>query len=157
MPEPTIRVLGVYALPVTEELLQEQTDIHYGANLTCEARQQAEGKCREQLQSTVLVEALVRNRDHRFRGGDFCQPLDGIDSGNWQVAWAEAYSSLDGASRLEARWPGPPEAKDFRVAFFIHYWEDDVPLMSSYGELRCPAVQEMPERLRRLVPYEPVD
>lgn len=157
MPEPTIQVLGVYALPVTEELLQEQTDILYGASLTGEVRQQAEQKCREQLQSTVLVEALVRNRDERFKAGDFCQPIDGVEPGSWQVAWAEAYLTLDGESRLEARRLDPPEAKDFRVAFFIHYWEDALPLLSSYGELRCSAVQQMPERLWRLVPYEPVD
>jgi hypothetical protein len=157
MPEPTIQVLGVYALPVTEELLQEQTNILYGANLTGDARQQAERKCREQLDSTVLIEALVRDRDDRFKTDHFCQPLDGVDRDSWQVAWAEAYLSLDGESRLEVRWPDVPEAKDFRVAFFIHYWEDDEPLLSSYGELRCPAVQQMPERLRRLVPYEPVD
>jgi hypothetical protein len=157
MPGPTIQVLGVYALPVTKELLREQTDLLYGATLTGEARQQAERKCREQLLSTVLVEALVQDRDDRFQCSDFCQPLAEVEEGRWQVAWAEGYLSLDGESRLEARWPDPPEAKDFRVAFFIHYWEDNEPLLSSYGELRCPAIREMPERLQRLVPYEPVD
>jgi hypothetical protein len=157
MPEPTVQVLGVYALPVTKELLEEQTNILYGANLTGDARRQAERQCREQLASTVLVEALVRDRNDRFQAGDFCQPRDGEERDSWQVAWAVAYLSLDGESRLEARWPDAPEVKDFRVAFFIHYWEDDEPLLSSYGELRCPAVREMPERLRRLVPYEPVD
>jgi hypothetical protein len=157
MPGPTIQVLGVYALPVTKELLQEQTDLLYGANLTGQAREEAERKCRAQLLSTVLIEALVRDRDDRFQGSDFCQPLDEVEKARWQVAWAETYLSLDGESHLEAKWPDPPEAKDFRVAFFIHHWEDDEPLLSSYGLLRCPATQEMPERLQRLVPYEPVD
>src|SRR5919201_3852003 len=141
MPEPTIQVLGVYALPVTKELLQGQTDILYGAHLTGEARRQAEQQCREQLESTVLVEALVRDRDDQFRAGDFCQPREGVAEESWQVAWAEAYLSLDGESRLNARWPDPPEAKDLRVAFFIHYWEVDKPLLSSYGALRCPVVR----------------
>jgi hypothetical protein len=157
MPGPTIQVLGVYALPVTKELLQMQTDLLFGADLTGEARQEAERKCREQLLSTVLVELLVRHRDDRFQSSDFCQPRDGVEENRWQVAWAEAYLSLDGESRLEARWPDQPDANDFRVAFFIHYWEHNRPLLSSYGELRCPAVREMPERLRRLVPYEPLD
>jgi hypothetical protein len=151
-------VLGVYALPVTAELLREQTDILYGAGLTGEARQWAERSCREQLASTVLVEALVRGRDGRFQPGDFCQPRDGVARDNWQVAWAEAYLTTDGQSRLEdPRWGEPPETEDFRVAFFIHYWEADCPLRSTYGEFNCPPVQEMPERLRKLVPYEPLD
>ena len=155
MPEPTIQVLGVYALPVTEELLREATDVRYGKNLAGEARQEAERKCRAQLLSTVLIEALVRDCDDRFQTSDFCQPLEDVDKGRWQVAWAEAYFSLDGKSLLEARWPGPPEAKDFRVAFFIHHWEDNEPLLSTYDKLNCPDVQEMPERLRRRVPYDP--
>jgi hypothetical protein len=81
-----------------------------------------------------------------------------VERSSWQVAWAEAYLTPDGQSRLEdPRWGEPPQATDFRVAFFIHWWEEEVPLVSSYGELRCPAVQEMPGRLRTLVPYEPVD
>jgi hypothetical protein len=157
MPEPTIQVLGVFALPVTEELLQEQTDLLYGASLTDESHQEAERKCLEQLLSTVLVEVLVRDRDDRFRVDDFCQPLEGKEQCRWQAAWAEAYLSLDGESRLETRRPDPPEAKDFRVAFFIHHWEEDAPLLSSYGVLKCPSVGEMPERLQKLAPYEPVD
>src|SRR5687768_2220861 len=98
MPEPTIRVLGVYSLPVTEDLLREQTDILYGADLTGEARHLAEEKCRDQLESTVLVEALVRDRDDRFRPKDFCQPLGWDEDGNYQVAWAGAYLSRDGQS-----------------------------------------------------------
>jgi hypothetical protein len=157
MPDPTIKVLGVYALPVSEELLKEQTDILYGAKLKGAARQEAERRCREQLTSTVMIEALVQNRDDRFRTGDFAQPQAGVPRDSWQVAWAEVYLSVDGETRLEPLWPDPPTDKDFRVAFFIHFWNPVAPLLSSYGELQCQPVGEIPERLRRLVPYEPVD
>jgi hypothetical protein len=157
MPQPTIEVLGVYALPVTQDLLQEQTNILYGADLTGEARLRAELICSEQLESTVLVEAIVRDRDDHFQAGDFCQSRDDVPRDSWQVAWAEAYLTVDGVTRLEARWPDPPPAKNFRVAFFLHYWNLARPLLSSYGELECPPVKDMPERLQRLVPYEPVD
>jgi hypothetical protein len=153
MPEPTIQVLGVYALPVTEELLQEQMNILYGEDLKGDDLRQAKRRCRKQFPSVVLVEALVRDADDRFDAGDFSQPLPGVARDNWQAAWAETYLSLDGESRLD----DPSKVNGFRVAFFMHFWEPDKPLLSSYGELGCPAVSEMPERLRRLVPYEPLD
>jgi hypothetical protein len=157
MPVPTIHVLGVYSLPVTEGLLQEQTDILYGADQLAPKRREAERQCREQLESTVLIEVLIRNRDKRFNVGDFSQPQDGVPQENWQAAWAEAYLSEDGERLLVERWGDPPRVTTFRVAFFIHYWNSAKPLLTSYGDVTCPAVKKMPKRLRKLVPYEPVD
>ena len=109
------------------------------------------------MESTVLVEVFVRNRDGRFKVGDFSQPQDGVPRDNWQVAWAEAYLSEDGESLFVERWGDAPKADTFRVAFFIHCWNPNAPLLTSYGERRCPEVNKMPERLHKLVPYEPVD
>ncbi|MHC4747483.1 MAG: hypothetical protein ACYS18_09225 [Planctomycetota bacterium] len=36
-------------------------------------------------------------------------------------------------------------------------WAEAYLTSDGYGEVQCPSVQEMPERLERLVPYEPVD
>ncbi len=157
MPKVHIEVLGVYALPVTTALPRDQIDILYGSDLTGKARRDAERQCREQLESTVLVEVLLRGRDKRFDVADFCQPRPGVPRDSWQVAWAEAYLSLDGESLLVERWADPPTAKDFRVAFFIHFWRPRTALLSSYGELSYPPRQRMPQRLRKLVPYVPVD
>lgn len=157
MAQPTIEILSVYTLPVTRDLLREQTDILYGSDLSGDERRNAESQCREQLEAAVLVEALVRNRDKRFDVGDFTQPQDRVARENWQVAWAEAYLAEDGEGLLVERWGDPPNADSFRVAFFIHYWNPAKPLLTSYGEVSCPAVKKMPERLRELVPYAPVD
>ena len=157
MAQPTIEFLGVYSLPVTNDLLREQTDILYGSDLAGAERRDAERQCREQLESTVLVEVLVRNRDKRFNLGDFSQPQHGVPRDNWQVAWAEAYLSEDGEELLVERWGDAPKADAFRVAFFIHCWNPNAQLLTSYGELRCPEVKKMPERLQKLVPYELVD
>ncbi len=162
VPDPTIKVMGVYALPLNEQTLKEQTDILYGANLKGTARREAERRCRKQLASTVLIEALVQNRDDRFSVRDFCQPKVGVPPDRWQVAWASACLSVDGKSRLEpvrveSVWPDLPADKNFRVAFFIHFWDPKSPLLTSYGEIEFPAVAEMPERLRRLAPYELLD
>lgn len=157
MNEPKIEVLGVHRLAVTEELFREQFDTLYGYPMSKEERAQAERQCREQLASIVLVEAIVRDRDERFDVGQFTQPQDGVPEESWQVAYAEGYLSPDGETLAVERWSEPPESGDLRVAFFMHFWQPNKPLRSSYGEVICPPVQEMPERLARLVPYEPVD
>lgn len=157
MGRPRIVVLGVYRLPVTEELFREQFAVLYGYPMAKEERDQAESRCREQLSSTVLVEAAVRNRDHRFDVGDFTLPLESVPQEDWQTAWAEAYLTPNGEALAVERWSDPPASGDLRVAFFLHSWPPDRVLRSSYGDVACPEPQEMPERLARLVPYEPVD
>lgn len=157
MGKPFIEVLGVYRLPLTEELFQEQFKILYDYPMTPAERAQAERRCRDQLSSVVLIEVLVHNRDHRFDVGHFTQPQDGVPESNWQAAYAEAFLTLDGEAYVEDRWSGPPDSGDLRIAFFMHYWQPDKPLRTSYGDVPCPPVQEMPARLARLVPYEPVD
>ncbi|MFZ1103453.1 MAG: hypothetical protein WAN86_11540, partial [Hyphomicrobiaceae bacterium] len=89
--------------------------------------------------------------------GEFAQAAIGVSRGNWQVAWAEAYLSPDGASLAVQRWSPAPAAGDLRIAFFIHFWDPTLPLQSSYGEIACPQPQPMPDRLERLVPFVFVD
>jgi hypothetical protein len=157
MPLPTMRVLGIFKLPVTEAMIREQTDILYPADNADVDRTAGERRCRELLESTVLVEVVVRNRDDRYSVSDFTQPRYGTPEGNWQVAYLETYLSLDGESWLDCDGLEAPSTKSFRIAFYIHDWNPALSLLSSYGGLECPAVQEMAERLRRLVPYELLD
>jgi hypothetical protein len=156
MGDPTIKVLGIYRLNVTDELFREQHSILYPDSLGV-SRAISEPQIREQLDSVVLVEALVRDRDNRFDVSDFTQAQVGIARDHWQVAWAEAYLSLDGTALAVERWSPAPESGDLRIAFFIHGWDPMSPLLSSYGEISCPQPQPMPDRLARLVPFEPVD
>jgi hypothetical protein len=157
MSEPTISVLGVYRLPFDELMVMEQADRLYGAKLKGAARQEAERRCREQLASTVLVEACVSNSDSRFNVGDFAQPQVKYQRDSSQAAWAEVYLSVDGENRLQTLWPDPPKERDFRVAFFIHFWNPGASLFSSFGEIKCPPTETMPERLQRLAPYALLD
>ena len=110
-------------------------------------RRKAEEQTREQLGSTVLVEVLFENRDDSFQLRDFTQSQEGMPKANWQAPWAEAYLSEDGESLLVERWSDPPGTANFRAAFFIHCWDLGSPLLSSYGELSCPPLKDMPVRL----------
>lgn len=157
MGQPRVEVLGIYHLTVTDELFREQFDILYSYPMSPNEHSAAERQCREQLESVVLIEILVSNRDDRFDVGQFTQPRIGEPRANWQVAWAEAYLTKDGETLIVERGADAPKVDPLRLAFFLHYWDPDQLLHSSYGELKCPVPQQMPERLKRLVPYEPVD
>ena len=114
-------------------------------------------QCRAEIESAVLVEAMVRNRDERFDTGHFSQRIEGVKRDNWQVAWAEAFLTSDGTSLAVARWNGSPDTGDLRVAFFIHSWDSGQPLKSSYGDIQCPMPAPMPERLAKLLAYVNTD
>jgi len=154
MAEPWIEVLGVYRLKATDELIRDKIEYSYGLETITseEDRMMAEEECREFLESIVLIEALVHNRDERFAVGHFLQRMEGIPRDRWQVAYAEAFLTPDGASVIPTRGYDVPPG-DLRIAFFLHFWDSSKPLASSYGDIHCPAPGLMPERLERLVPY----
>jgi hypothetical protein len=152
MAEPYVEVLGVYQVRATDALIQysySKDDVK-----TKEGRAAAEHECSEFLESIVLVEIAIHDCDERFDVGDFTQRV-GENRDNWQVAYAEAFLTPDGeALASEPSHDGP--MGDLRVAFFLHFWDSKKPLASSYGDIVCPAVAPIPERLERLVPYENV-
>jgi len=158
MTQPTIEVLGTYRVRATEALIQDRVEYSYGPDQvdTPEKRAAAEQESREFIESVVLIEALVRHPDGRFDAGDFTQRLDGVARDSWQAAYAEAFLAPDGTSLAADQESSDAPEGDIRIAFFLHFWDATKPLVTSYGDIQCPAVDEMPERLERLVPYENV-
>jgi hypothetical protein len=154
--KPSIEVLGIYRIQVTESLFEEQFEILYSFEMDVEERREAERACREQLDSTVLVELIVTNPDKQFDVGAFTQPDPGLPKENWQAPYLETFLSLDGESLADENDAAPLKDK-LRVAFFMHCWQPSHYLRTSYRDIICPKPQPMPDRLRRLVPYEPVD
>jgi len=120
-----------------------------GIDLSPEARRGAEQAVRDELSSAVLIECEVSDADESFDVGDFRHP----DSD--QAAYDEVFLTSDGSVLLPDSYPRP-QTSHFCVAFFLHFFQPESPLLSSYGSLRLPSVTAMPERLNRLVPYEPV-
>ena len=148
------QIVGVYALPVDQEMVAEQAQILYGDDAAAEELEQA----REQLESTVLVEVLVSDADAKFDLGDFAQEDPQQPRENWQAPWAVAFLSPEGERLLaEHAGPLPRNRANFRAAFYLHYWKPGQPLVTSYGRLSTVPPSVMPERLMRLVPYKLVD
>jgi hypothetical protein len=148
-----IRLVGVYRLPMTDAMVYAQARELYGDAPSADDVEQV----RKQLRSTVLVEVLVSGADAGFRVGDFTQADSKEPRDNWQAAWAEAYLSPDGEALLAKGEAPPGERTDLRLAFYLHAWHADRPLETSFGRIAAAAPSAMPERLRRLVPYEPLD
>src|ERR671919_236329 len=87
---------------------------------------------REELLSVVAFDVSVINADERFDIGDFKQPNSD------QVAYDEVYLSKDGRSIKSQTKPNDP--KNFRVYFFLHYYDKSKPLLSSYGTVDVPEI-----------------
>jgi hypothetical protein len=105
----------------------------------------------------VPVEVTLGNLDERFQIGDFTQEMSGAPKKRWQCAYDEALLSEDGSRVIARSMTCTRGLKSGRIAFYFHYYDPAKPMQWTYGEFQGPAVQVIPERLWKLVPYSPVD
>lgn len=149
--DPAVDIVGAYRVRVDEELIDQTLDVqHGGLELSQSDSRLARRQVVELLSGVVLIEVVVSRRDQRFDVGDFQQ------LGPDQAAYDEAFLSADGTDVLSRGLEVPP-VEPLRVAFFLHFFDPAAPLQSSYGALPVPPLQDLPPRLRDLVPYEPID
>lgn len=154
-PPPLLQVLGVYRFVVTGELLRRQAALLYGSTLEPEEEAEVLEDCREQIGAAVLVEVLVQGAGPDFALAQVGQVDPELPEENWQVPWAPAYLSADGAQLLSRRQAPEPLPSSFRLAFTCHWWLPSSPLLTPYGALPCPPPQPPSPALARLLPYEP--
>jgi hypothetical protein len=76
---------------------------------------------REQLESVVLIECLVRNADNQYTANDFGQP------GSEQAAYLETYLTADGKEFISL-WDRP-DTDTFIVAFYLHFYDPAKPFI----------------------------
>lgn len=147
----TVNVLSAYKLEATEELFKEAMELKYGdTGLSGADLREAEEAVREELAGVALLEVLVTGRDDRFDVGDFSQ------EGSDQAPYNEVYLNSDGTEVVSDSFQAPP-GDPLRIAFYLHYFDPSQQLKTSSGSVLIPPLQPMPERLRNLAPYEPVD
>jgi hypothetical protein len=109
------------------------------------------GELEEALSAAALFEVLVE--DHV---GDF-NPFAISEKHTTSVAWEPAYLSLDGTYSIAESISDLPDAKSFRVVFYVHEWPEAGELVGPTGMLNHPPFVETPERLWKLVPYALLD
>ncbi|GAB5562645.1 MAG: hypothetical protein SynsKO_42920 [Synoicihabitans sp.] len=104
-----------------------------------------------------MIEMAIYDNSGVFPVGDITQRIEGEPRDNWQAPYAERIVSADGETILtdefEAEdhpdlWEG-----DFRLVFFFHQLDPEMPLISPFEELPIPSIGEIPLRLSSIV-YE---
>lgn len=174
---PSLNILGVYSFSADKaayaRFIRELIDSHEPPNfseelkavlrrrgyeivpLTSEERQEWEDDLRSYMDDAAVLEVLVENPDARFNPRDFAQIGPSSPNAHSEMAWNETFLTIDGETVIDTDYKQKlPAAEQYRVVFVIHRWEPHLPLLSSYGELRAPAVQALSERLWRLAPYD---
>ena len=144
-----IEIVGVYKVPVTDELFQKAMETKFGSGLSFFEKLSAKKTIKAELSSVVLVEVIIKNPSPSINISDFSQP----DSD--QVAYDEAFLNRDGTSILSRS--KMPDGDDVRLVFFLHFYDPSKPIKSSCGILPASNPTDMPPRLKELVPYEPID
>jgi len=142
MANPTIIVLGVYKPDIPEDVYQEQWAVTESDEAT-----------KEHFDKLVLIEAVIDAIDGQFKTIDFGQSSVSGDPKQFQCAYDEALLSSDGRRVLARHMDCIKGPGMLRLAFYLHYYDPARPLQWSYGEVQCPVVLPIPERLKILVPY----
>jgi hypothetical protein len=131
----TLKLIGIYRVPVSEEELRFITQEVTGSL----------ARTREEVDGLALLEVEVHRAAKDFDVGLLHQV--GLD----QVAYDEHYFSTDGLQLLGS---DRPEQPDFRVCFFLHYFDQSKIITSPYGDMTPTGLKEMPERLAEICIYE---
>jgi hypothetical protein len=103
------------------------------------------------LQRCALFEVEVTDNKRELDPTDFCNPETGY------VGWEPVFLSIDGKKVITEEYTAPADLTDFRVAFYIHEWDEPGRLVGPDGPLELPPFKPVPERLWKLAPYSCVD
>jgi hypothetical protein len=143
MPTPSIAILGVYKPHIPTRVYQQQWRVT-GSDEQTEAH----------FRDLVLFEAMVERIDAHFKMVELGQPYTRRDyKDHFQCAYDEALLSSDGKTVIERTMNCVKGSGLLRFAFYLHFYDANRPLQSSYGQLQCPPVEPVPRRLKYLVPY----
>ncbi|HPF41206.1 MAG TPA: hypothetical protein P5081_23720 [Phycisphaerae bacterium] len=155
---PSVKIIGVHPLDVSEELHDQAVTAQHGLialDLDPERRERALAMTNASLASVVLVELIVVDRERHMYMGDFGQSAAGDTLGpDDEVAYGEVFLNATGDERAANHYEDL-EGPDARIAFYLHAYRPRRPILTPYGPVDPPLLTPTPYRLARLVPYEP--
>jgi len=105
-----------------------------------------------------LIELNINTSPTDVDVSSFTQKDDKLSKDSWQAAYDEHYLNEDGTEVI-----GTFIEQDSligvktRIAFYMNFIDFCKPLLSQYGEITLPEPSSMPERLSKIIPFEPVD
>jgi hypothetical protein len=144
MATPQLIILGVYKPEISEQTWQEQWQVTADDNAT-----------REHFDGLVLIEATLSDCEGDFDFGEFGQshPEIAPPPYDMQCGYDEALLSADGTELIQRKMNCVNGTGTLRFAVYVHFYDPAMPLRWQFGEVLCPAVEAVPARLMRLVPY----
>jgi hypothetical protein len=103
------------------------------------------------LQRCAFFEVEVTENDQEFDPTEFSNQDTGY------LGWEPAFLSVDGETIITEAYKAPSSLDHFRVAFYIHEWDEPGRLNGPGGLLSLPAFTPVPSRLWKLAPYSCLD
>jgi hypothetical protein len=105
-----------------------------------------------------LIELIINTSPTDVDVSSFTQKDDKLPKDSWQMAYDEHYLNEDGSEVIGTFIEQDSLIGDkTRVAFYMYFIDFRKPLLSQYGEIWLPQPSPMPERLSKIIPFEPVD
>ena len=105
-----------------------------------------------------LFELLIHVAPKDVNVSAFTQKDESLPQDSWQVTYNEHFLNEDGTNIVgtflnQNRLTGT----ETRLVFFLYFVDFNKPLSSQYGDLVLPTPSSMPERLAKIIEFEPVD
>ena len=148
---PNIIVAGVYKIPFTEKLYNEAFYTKYnGIKIPFWRKNKVKKQIIDKLSSIVLIELIVKEFDDTFNIDSFRQSESG------QAPYEKVYLNEDG-TEIISNGMEIPDVNKMRVCFFLHYYDPKKPLQTDFGTFILPDVLDLPNRLRKIIQYSPVN
>jgi len=105
-----------------------------------------------------LLELYINNLPTDVDVSFFTQKDDKLSKDSWQTAYDEHFLNEDGTQVIGTFIEQDSLIGDkTRIAFFMYFIDFRKPLLSQYGEIWLPQPSLMPERLSKIIPFEPVE
>jgi hypothetical protein len=143
MPEPQLKILGVYKPEIPEETWREQWEVTGDDDET-----------RKHFDGLALIEATVSGHEGEFNFGEFGQwHTDFGPEGMMMCGYDEALLSADGTEVIERDMGCVNGTGTLRFAVYLHFYDPTMPLKWQLGEIECPPIEPAPARLMRVLPY----
>jgi len=107
--------------------------------------------------AVILVEMIIDEFPGDIDFGGFCVPDNRFEKSDWQAAYMEQYLNSDGTDKLCEAYDTPAEqSKPSRITFFLFKTSQPI-LSTSYGDFSIAEVQELPDRLAKIIEFDPFD
>lgn len=105
-----------------------------------------------------LLELNINSSPSDVDVSSFTQKDEKLPKNSWQTAYDEHFLNDDGTEVIGTYLEYDSLIGDkTRIAFFMYFIDFNKPLLSQYGEIQLSIATPIPDRLLKIIDFEPVD